>query len=223
MKKLEIDDMIGNIDQGIRDGLLEMEEAFKTHGDLSSWTPELLDTIDGCFRDAYMEDGEPVPYLFFPDCIENLNLFNTYCQAVSNVIRAHSETAPPYALEYFNYFSIWQMRGWRFPVPLGTASVIEALDKMAAKMKKGFSEVSAISYAIIDSDDLITLIGPIKAISWVATLVSWAPALNSKVFISRDEFDSMIDVLKTDVLVNVSKQGVRRKVRHPSSWFTMCH
>ena len=57
-------------------------------------------------------------------------------------------------------------------MPLGTVLVIKALNKMVAKMKKGFSKISAISYAIINSNDLITLIKLIKIISWIVTLVS---------------------------------------------------
>ena len=130
----------------VRSSLQEMEDAFSTSGDLLSWTPELLDDIDHCFCRTYLEpDGEPIPSLFFPDSVDNLNAFATYCGDVDEAIRKHSETAPRYAREYFLYYSIWQMRPWGFPLPLGTASVVGVLNSMVTDMKKGFSEVSSLS------------------------------------------------------------------------------
>jgi hypothetical protein len=127
----------------LRSSLKGMEDAFRTPGDLSLWTPELLDDIDDCFIKNYMDlDGEPVACLFFPDSAENLNIFMSYCSDVDVVLRRHSELVPRYAREYFAYYSIWEMRGWQFPVPLGTQSVIGLLNKMVRKMEKGFSEVS---------------------------------------------------------------------------------
>jgi hypothetical protein len=37
-----------------------------------------------------------------------------------------------YAKEYFAYFTIYQMQEYKFPVPLGTKSVVNALHKIAA-------------------------------------------------------------------------------------------
>jgi hypothetical protein len=120
-----------------------MEDAFAKAGDLSSWTPNLLDEIDRCFEKNYLsQGGEPVPYLFFPRSADNLNKFMTYCSEVDEVLRKHSQESPPWAREYFAYYSIWQMRGWGFPVPLGTKSVVGVLDLMVSTVKKGFSEVS---------------------------------------------------------------------------------
>ena len=63
----------------LRRCLQGMEDAFQKQGDLSSWTPELLDEVDLCFVRNYVgEDGEPAMCIFFPDIVENLNLFTTY-------------------------------------------------------------------------------------------------------------------------------------------------
>lgn len=129
----------------LRTSLQGMEEAFTSHGnrDLSSWTPELLDAIDICFTTAYVEaNGDPSPYLFFPDSVPNLNQFASYCTSVDLALRRHANVAPKYAREYFTYYTIWQMRDFRFPVPLGTKSTVSALDKIARSMRKGFAEVS---------------------------------------------------------------------------------
>ena len=122
-----------------------MENAFEMPGDLSSWTSQLLDEIDRCFVKNYVaEDGVPVPYLFFPNCAENLNRYIDYYEEVDRVFRMHSRTAPKYAREYFAYYSIWQMRQWPFPVPLGTKSVVGILNDMARSVTVGFSEVSPL-------------------------------------------------------------------------------
>ncbi len=228
----------------LRSKLQGMEVSFRSRGDLSSWTPELLDEIDACFVKNYIgEDGEAVPCLFFPDSPDNLNLYISYCSGVDHALRTHFESAPRYARAYFSYYSVWQMRGFKFPVPLGTKSVVDALNKMAKKLTKGFSEVSRPCYdscptrsqivsrrtatcaphtiypGISSSPSLrfhvheSALTARFKVISWIATLVSWAPRLNSKVFISRDQFNSMISTVATDPFINKVSPGVRRKVR----------
>jgi|HubBroStandDraft_1064217.scaffolds.fasta_scaffold185537_2 hypothetical protein len=128
----------------LRANLNGMEQAFQNPGELSSWSPDMLHKIDQVFVKNYLdEDGEPVASLFFPNSADNLNRFMTYCNEVDHELRMEPESAPRYAREYFLYFSIWQMRGWSFPVPLGTASVVGVLAKMAKRVKNGFSEVSA--------------------------------------------------------------------------------
>jgi len=114
-------DAPGAVLESVRASLKGMEVAFAAPGNLSSWTPELLDDIDTCFIRNYLgEEGEPVPSLFFPNCPDNLNRFMAYCSEVDQAIRTHYLTAPTYAREYFLYYSIWQMQDWPFPVPLGT-------------------------------------------------------------------------------------------------------
>jgi hypothetical protein len=127
----------------LRNSLKEMETAFDGQGNLSSWTPEILRMIDKAFVDNYTTpEGEPVSFLFFPNNVSNLNKFSTYCGEVDRALRANLDLAPIYAREYFSYYSLWQMRGLPFPMPLGTASVVDALNKMSRKVKTGFSEVS---------------------------------------------------------------------------------
>jgi hypothetical protein len=112
---------------------------------LAAWSPEVLDLIDKVFIRNYVQnDGEPVPSLFFPKNRDNLNRFMTYCNNVDNMLQTLEDKSPLYACEYFAYYSIWQMRGWSFPVPLGTTSVVDILYKMLKRLKVGFSEVSTL-------------------------------------------------------------------------------
>ena len=121
----------------------EMESVFAVRGDIQTWTPEILALIDEAFvKNFVQEDGEPVPSLFFPKSAATLNIFTTYCSDVDSVLKAHPSWAPPYAREYFSYYTVWQMRGWGFPMPLGTASVVGVLNQMCKKVKTGISEVS---------------------------------------------------------------------------------
>jgi hypothetical protein len=50
-----------------------------------------------------------------------------------------------------------------------------------------------------------------KVVAWVATSVSSSQRLNAKVFLSRDQFDTMVDTAKNDPLVS-STVGLRREV-----------
>ena len=128
----------------LKDGLVGMERAFKKTGDLSRWSAELLDEIDAAFVKHYLDDdGEPIQTLFFPGETQNLNNFAAYCKDVEQALRKHASSGPPHARAYFVYYSIWQMRGWKFPVPLGTASVVGALNKILKRVKNGFAEVSS--------------------------------------------------------------------------------
>jgi hypothetical protein len=128
----------------LRNTLADMEKAFKKLGDLSSWSSELLNDIDAAFVKNYLDqDGESAS-LFFPHDMDNFNRFRHYCTDVDEALRKHAASAPPYAREYFAYYSIWQMREWKFPMPLGTASVVISLNNMLNKMKNGFAEVSTV-------------------------------------------------------------------------------
>ena len=81
MKKHQFNSQEGDMDV-LQTSLNQMEEAFRNLGNLSFWTPELLDKIDDCFIGNYMEEGKPVPSFFFPNSTENLNKFMTYCSKV---------------------------------------------------------------------------------------------------------------------------------------------
>lgn len=96
--------------------LQSMEDAFCKPGNLLSWTLLLLDEIDECFCKHYLDgDGGPVPSLFFPNSIDNMNIFMTYCGDVDQAIRKHAEGTPPYVHKYFLYYTIWQMRPKAWP------------------------------------------------------------------------------------------------------------
>lgn len=126
--------------------LLDMKNNFRSgHGDLETWKPEVLAAIDQCFVDNFMENDEPVPCLFSAlpaSADDNYARFKSYCDAVDKVLVDNPKKAPKYAREYFAMYSIWNMHGWRFPVPIVTASVVECLHKIASKVRVGMIEVS---------------------------------------------------------------------------------
>lgn len=128
--------------KALRKDLLEMEAAFRGRGDLSSWRPEVLDEIDRSFVRNYMPEGDPEPCLFVSNDADNLNRFTRYFLDVDDILRSSGDRAPLYAREYFRYYSIWQMREYKFPVPLGTASVVLAINRILVKVPTAFSEVS---------------------------------------------------------------------------------
>ena len=126
-----------------------MTDAFKGRGDASSWNEELLAKINECFVRNYKDKDDPAaPFcdsLFFPDS-DNYNRFTKYQMDVDKVLQEESHVAPRYAREYFSYYAlIWQLKGRSFPVPLGTASVIDAVHQLATKYRRGLSEVSTVT------------------------------------------------------------------------------
>jgi hypothetical protein len=134
-----------------REELKVMEKAFIGRGNLENWSAEVLGKIDECFVKRYMNGDMPISTFFFPGN-ENgsYDLFLQYCGDVDQVLRLNESGAPPYAREYFAYYTIWQMRGFSFPVPLGTASVVEALHTIASLVPLGFTEVRCISMMFLD-------------------------------------------------------------------------
>jgi hypothetical protein len=125
----------------LRRQLEGMATAFQGRGDLSNWQFEMLDAIDECFIEQYMKNGEISTSLFAVDNAANINNYCTYCDAVDQRLRSSSGDRPRYAREYFAYSSIWQVHGYPFPVPLGTQSVMRALDMLASEFRPGFTEV----------------------------------------------------------------------------------
>ncbi|KAH9048595.1 hypothetical protein EDB83DRAFT_2522862 [Lactarius deliciosus] len=121
-----------------------MRDAFKGRGDTSSWNEELLAKIDECFVRNYKDKDDPTaPFcdsLFFPNS-DNYNRFTKYQLDVNKVLQEGSHVAPRHAREYFSYYAlIWQLKGNTFPVPLGTASVINAVHQLATRYRRGLSE-----------------------------------------------------------------------------------
>jgi hypothetical protein len=126
----------------------EMDKAYLSgRGDLSKWTPEIMKKIDEIFVKNFVMNGEPVDFLFFPNNAEYLNAYNKYLLEVDEVFVEHQDKLPKYCREYLTYYSIWEMRDYKFPVPIGTASVVECLYKIANGRRKGFVEVSMSSIA----------------------------------------------------------------------------
>ena len=125
--------------------LSEMEKPFKGKGDIKEWDSDVLAKIDECFVRNYLDDdsGLPCASLFFPNSSDNHNRFTHYCSDVSKVL-IHEDTSKfaPHARAYFNYAMIWKKHGYLFPMPLGTASVVQAVDYLATKYERGLCEVS---------------------------------------------------------------------------------
>ena len=134
----------------LRRKLEGMAEAFQGRGDVSEWQYEILDAIDECFVDQYMKNDEILRSLFVPNDAANLNQFGAYCDAVDQQLRIKEKGRPRYAREYFAYFSIWQVQGYAFPVPLGTQSVVRAVNLLAKEFRLGLSEVSHSSERVWD-------------------------------------------------------------------------
>jgi hypothetical protein len=135
---------VKEVKEPLLETMAEMEKAFQGFGQLDDWDFEVLMEIDKCFVESYMENDEPAPYLFIPDNMENLNAFTKYCDDVDQVLRTNSDKVPKYAREYFAYYTIWEMRGYGFPVPLGTRSVVLCLDKILGTVPRGLTEVSLV-------------------------------------------------------------------------------
>ncbi|KAH8986177.1 hypothetical protein EDB86DRAFT_3082994 [Lactarius hatsudake] len=174
----------------IRDKLVKVRTAFEDMGDVSDWTHDLLGKIDQCFKDAYYVNDEPCKSLFVPLSSDNDNRFEKYLMSVDKVLQNESQTAPPYAREYFAYAMMWKLHRYKFPMPLGTASVVEALYKIANKYALGINEV----------------------ISWLGTGLHWVPKMGSKVYIVYDSFDAALESASKDILIKQNAIGVRRKL-----------
>jgi hypothetical protein len=131
-------------DKAILKGKLsEIERIFRGCGDMSKWNEELLAKINAQFVKRYLDDtGQPHDHLFFPNNPENLNTFTQYYQDIDHLLTMHPDLAPKYAREYFSYYAIWEMQGYAFPMPLGTARIVKTLDKLAARYSCGFCEMS---------------------------------------------------------------------------------
>ncbi|KAI9445862.1 hypothetical protein H4582DRAFT_2052016, partial [Lactarius indigo] len=83
---------------------------------------EIREKLEKCFKDAYCVNDEPCESLFVPLSSDNDNRFEKYLMSVDKVLQNESQTAPPYAREYFAYAMMWKLHGYKFPMPLGTAS-----------------------------------------------------------------------------------------------------
>ena len=130
-------------DADIRKSAAVMEKAFNDgRGDLNQWDPKVLELIDDSFVKHYMKGASPQTCLFFPDKTGNKGRFRKYCDDVDQILRTNAGGAPKYAREYFAYYTTWPMRGYKFPVPLGTATTIVALEEICRTVGLGLVEVS---------------------------------------------------------------------------------
>ncbi|KAH9012460.1 hypothetical protein EDB84DRAFT_1444687 [Lactarius hengduanensis] len=163
----------------IREKLAKMKTTFEDMGDASDWTHDLLGKIDQCFKEAYYVNEEPSESLFVLLSSDNNNRFDKYVMSMDKVLQNKSQTAPPYAWEYFAYAMMWKLHGYKFPMPLGMASVVEALHKIANKYPRGISEV----------------------ISWLGTGLHWGLKMGSKVYIIYDSFDTALESASKDILI----------------------
>lgn len=211
----------GTTDVGAMQALTGMEDAFRQRGDLHGWSDEIMARIDKCFTKNYHTSGSICETLFFPDNADNQNRFTQYCSDVDQVLRANERLAPKYAREYFAYYAIWKRRGYAFPMPLGTASVIEALNTLMLRYQDGIREVSSILSLLLyihmwpqitlhELDTMIHCHYP-QVISWMGTCVSWAPRLGLKVHTTWDQSEAAITTVCQDHL-KPSAKGMRRKV-----------
>jgi hypothetical protein len=136
----------GAVEAEARQALSSMKGAFRLRGDLSAWRDEVLMKIDECFTKNYHISGKLCQTIFFPENADNQNRFMQYCSDVDCVLRTNAQLVPKYAREYFAYYAIWTLHGYPFPMPLGTASVIEALDTLMSRYQDGMREVSGVSF-----------------------------------------------------------------------------
>lgn len=132
-----------SVDLGaVRNELKGMESAFLEHGDVSNWDEDVLALIDVEFVKHYMTDGFPDHCLFFPGSAESENKFSKYCGEVDKILKTHPKKAPLYAREYFGYYALWRAHNFKAPMPLGTASAVEAVHMLLGRYSRGVSEVS---------------------------------------------------------------------------------
>lgn len=126
----------------LKTSLQEMDKEYlRGRGNLKLWSTEILAKIDMIFVKYFMDNGEPLRYLFYPGNTDYLNTYAMYRADVDEVLDEHSDELPAHCRAYFQYSTLWQMRGYKFPVPLGTKTVVECLHKIADQRRKGFLEV----------------------------------------------------------------------------------
>ena len=126
----------------IDEKLATMEKAFEERGDPRAWDPTILEQIDECFKKNFFHSGTAVDSLFFPEDADNINRFARYCTDVKIILRDNYKAVPRHAQTYFAYSMLWRQRGYKFPMPLGTATVIQEVHNFATKYRLGLAEVS---------------------------------------------------------------------------------
>jgi len=143
LKTISIDFMKKHDREALDTQLASMETMFRGRGDPGAWSDELLTQIDQCFIKHFYENNAPCDSLFYPAHADYITRFMKYCNSVDAALQADA-SRPTHSREYFAYAMLWKKRGLRFPVPLGTASVVEALFSLTKKYRLGLTEVRDI-------------------------------------------------------------------------------
>jgi hypothetical protein len=126
-----------------------MENAFCSRRvNMKMWTPELLDALDECFVNKFMLNGEPVDWLF-TNSAKYINEYEEYSRAVDDVLIGHPKSKFTNAREYFKYTTIYELHDLDFPLPIGTRSVVECLNKILTARAKGMTEVSDVRVFVL--------------------------------------------------------------------------
>lgn len=141
----EIREELGNPDadkEELLKRLSVMKDPWQKRGDIRLWQESALNKLDECFEENYMCGEAVSPWFYRPNSEANLEHSETYYAGVDRILTAHSDAVPPYARDWFVYYSIWEVHGYAFPMPLGTSKVIEAVEKLAVSYHAGIVEVS---------------------------------------------------------------------------------
>ena len=119
-----------------------MVVAFRGRGPLKKWDTGALDAIDACFEECFMTDGQASPWAFVPKSEANLGKYVEYCDKVDRVLVKFTGKVPVYARDWFAFYSLWEVQGYVFPMPLGTSKVISAMAGILKYVADGVVEVS---------------------------------------------------------------------------------
>jgi hypothetical protein len=117
-------------------------QAFRGRGRLDKWPVNVLNSIDDCFEKHFMVQEGISGWAFVQNSGKNLDAFTEYCTGVDRILATYSDTVPRYAREWFAYYSIWEVQGYAFPMPLGTSKVIRMVEGLLSVYRDGVNEVS---------------------------------------------------------------------------------
>ena len=73
----------------LRKKLDGMKKAFEGKGDVKEWDYEVLNSIDECFFNNFMDVGKVSPVAFVPGNVDGINRYIKYCDEVDEVLRVH--------------------------------------------------------------------------------------------------------------------------------------
>jgi len=130
--------------EALRGQLAGMVTAFEGRGDVGEWDLEILDRIDQCFEEHFTSEGTAESWVFMPDDDRNLGRYAKYCGEVDRILLTYSDAVPKYARDYFAFYSIWEVQGYAFPMPLGTSKVVSVLAQLLERYQPGVIEVSCL-------------------------------------------------------------------------------